>query len=339
MNALRDLLHKLARTKAFRPFATVFETLDGIVFGPTEVTVGAPHVVDNIEIKRYMSFAIIALLPSTVAAIVFFGFRVLAIIIASYVAGGVVEVTFAIIRKRHIEEGFLVTGLIFPLVLPPTTPIWVVVVGIAFGVFFGKEVFGGTGRNIFNPALVGRLFITIAFPEIMSSSWQAPFTDAITAATPLASFKSAGEIAPYLDLLIGNVAGSTGETSVLLILLGGALLLAFGIIKWHIPVFYVATVFLLSWAMGQDPIFHILAGGLMLGAFFMATDYVTGPLTTQGRIIFAVAAGVLVVLIRVLGNMPEGVNYSILIMNAFTPLIDRYVRQRPFGLVKSKGRG
>ena len=143
----------------------------------------------------------------------------------------------------------------------------------------------------------------------------------------------------YKALFFGNVAGSVGETSALLILIGGAILLAFGIIKWHIPVFYVATVFLMSWAMGQDPLFHILSGGLMLGAFFMATDYVTGPLTTRGRIVFAVAVGVLTMLIRVLGNMPEGVNYSILIMNAFTPLIDRYVRPRPFGLVKSKGRG
>jgi Na+-transporting NADH:ubiquinone oxidoreductase subunit NqrB len=225
MKKMQELLHAAAKTKLLKPFAAVFETLDGIVFGPTEITAGAPHVVDNIEIKRYMSMAIIALLPSTVAAVVFFGWRVLLMILASYVAGGIVEVAFALIRKREIEEGFLVTGLIFPLVLPPTTPIWVVAAGCAIGVFFGKEVFGGTGRNIFNPALVGRLFITIAFPQIMSASWQQPFSDAITTATPLATYKTAGELTGLMDLFLGNVAGSIGEVFRIGIILGGAFLM------------------------------------------------------------------------------------------------------------------
>jgi len=158
----------------------------------------------------------------------------------------------------------------------------------------------------------------------------------VTTATPLSeSFATAlsrGEL--YRALFFGNVAGSVGETSALLIMIGGAILLAFGLIKWQVPVFYIGTVALLSFFLGQDPLFQILAGGLMLGAFFMATDYVTSPLTTGGKIIFAVGAGVLVVLIRTWGSMPEGVCYSILLMNAFTPLIDRYVRPKPYGYVK-----
>ena len=341
MNGLRGSLHKLAQKKVFRPFAALFETLDGIVFGPTEVTLGAPHVVDHIEIKRYMSFAIIALLPSTIAAVIFFGWKVLAIILASYVAGGVVEVTFAIIRKRHIEEGFLVTGLIFPLVLPPTTPIWVVVVGISVGVFFGKEVFGGTGRNIFNPALVGRLFITIAFPEIMSSSWQQPFADAITSATPLAAFKSAGDITPYLDLLIGNVAGSMGEVFRIGIIFGGVFLMISKVSNWRVPVFYLASVVFFGFIGNlvapesiAPPIFQLLSGGLLYGAMFMATDPVTSPFNREAKIIFGVLCGLITVIIRSFSGYTEGVMFSIIFMNALTPLIDHFVVKTKFRTAK-----
>jgi electron transport complex protein RnfD len=240
-----------------------------------------------------------------------------------------------------MDGSAIVTALLFVLVLPPRTPLWVVLVGSIFSIAIVKEAFGGLGYNIFNPALAGRAFVTISFAGALSR-WIAPtsswLADAVTTATPLGEGFTTALTKPelYEALFFGNVAGSVGETSALLILIGGAILLAFGIIKWHIPVFYVATVFVMSLIMGQDPIFHILAGGLMLGAFFMATDYVTSPLTTVGRIIFAVGAGVLVMLIRRFGNMPEGVNYSILLMNAFTPLIDRYTRPRPYGFVKPK---
>jgi Na+-transporting NADH:ubiquinone oxidoreductase subunit B/electron transport complex protein RnfD len=187
---LQAWLHSLSEVPVFRPFKTIFETIDGVVFGPRETSPGAPHFADCIELKRYMGMVLIALLPTTFAVLYFYRLQAIKIILASYIAGGIVEVAFALIRKKDIEEGFLVTGLIFPLTLPPTTPVWVVVVGSVFGVFFGKEVFGGTGRNIFNPALVGRLFITIAFPKIMSASWQAPFSDAITSATPLSVYKA-----------------------------------------------------------------------------------------------------------------------------------------------------
>ena len=184
-------------------FKPVFDAVDAALFGTDKTTTAAPHIVDHLDIKRYMSFVILALVPSVVASVIFFGLRVLFMIAVSYAVGGTIEVIFAIVRKKEIHEGFFVTGLIFPLVLPPTTPLWVVAVGIAFGIFFGKEVFGGTGRNIFNPALVGRLFITIAFPAIMTAFWRVPFTDAITTATPLTTYKSEHTLTPYMDLILG----------------------------------------------------------------------------------------------------------------------------------------
>ena len=161
-------MDRLYAVRRLSPLKPVLNAADAALFGTDETTGDRPHIADSIDLKRYMLAVIIALLPSTLASIYFFGWRVVWMIIVSYVAGGLVEVIFAIVRKQEIHEGFFVTGIIFPLVLPPTTPLWIVAVGVIFGVFFGKEVFGGTGRNVFNPALVGRLFITIAFPTIMT---------------------------------------------------------------------------------------------------------------------------------------------------------------------------
>jgi len=306
----------------------------------------APHLRGRMSIARDMYLVVLALFLPTIGAVYFFGLYVLLMLVVGVASAVLTEYVAKRMRRKpfFMDGSAVVTGLLFVLILPPRTPLWIVVVGSIFSIAIVKEAFGGLGFNIFNPALAGRAFVSVSFAGSLGR-WIAPTTswlaDAVTAPTPLGEGFATTLTKPelYKALFFGNVAGSVGETSALLILIGGAILLAFGIIKWHIPVFYIATVFLLSWVMGQDPVMHILAGGLMLGAFFMATDYVTGPLTTRGRIIFAVAVGVLTVLIRVLGNMPEGVNYSILIMNAFTPLIDRYVRPRPFGLVKSKGRG
>ena len=243
MKFVKTMLTNLSKKKQLRRFKTIFETMDGIIFGAQEVTVGAPHIKDNIEIKRYMSFVIIALLPTAVASIVFYGWHAVFVILASYIAGGIVEVAFAIIRKRHIEEGFLVTGLIFPLVLPSTlvmeidghTYLWIAAVGSAFGTFFGKEMFGGTGRNIFNPALVGRLFITIAFPSIMSARFQVPptqflgpVTDMITSATPLKTYFADQALVNVKDLLLGTglATGAMGETFRIGIIAGGLFLIA-----------------------------------------------------------------------------------------------------------------
>ena len=332
MKMIKSLFDGLKKTRVLRPVRPVIETLEGIVLGSPETTSQAPHFLDHIEIKRYMSTVILAMIPTTVAAVVFFGWYVLAMILTSYVVGGIIEVLFALIRKKEIEEGFLVTGLIFPLILPPTAPLWVVAVGIAFGVFFGKEVFGGTGRNIFNPALVGRIFITIAFPQIMSATWRTPFSDAITAATPLAVYRSTQGAAPYLDLLLGQVAGSTGEVFRIGIIAGAVLLMITRVSSWRITLSYLASVAAFAFighSLGPQtfapPLFQLLAGGVLFGAVFMATDPVTSPATKPGKLIFGFGCGIITVLIRTFSGFTEGVMFSIVIMNAFTPLIDNTV--------------
>ncbi len=331
LQRLRPLLYGLRKIELLRPFETIFETIEGIVFGIADSTPGAPHVLDNIELKRYMSVAIVALVPSTLAAVLFFGFDAIRIIAASYVAGGIVEVLFALIRKKDIEEGFLVTGLIFPLTLPPTVPTWMVVVGSVFGVFFGKEVFGGTGRNIFNPALVGRLFMTIAFPQAMSASWQAPFSDAITSATPLSVFKSAHEFTPLLKLMFGLTGGSMGELFRVGIILGGIFLMATKVANWRIPVTYLATVLVVSLpgsvfiSQIAAPLPQLFSGGLLFGAMFMMTDPVTSPYTRMGKYIFGFLCGLLTIIIRAFSGYTEGVMFSIIFMNALTPLLDHIV--------------
>jgi len=218
-----------------------------------------------------------------------------------------------------------------------------VAIGSIFAIGIVKEAFGGLGHNIFNPALGGRAFMSVSF-SMQMTTWIKPmgFTaDAITSATPLSeSFVwQADKLSLYQALFLGDVAGSLGETSALFIIIGGIFLLARGIINWRIPAVYIGMVALMAVALGHDPLFYILSGGLMLGAFFMATDYVTSPLTNRGKIVFAVALGVLTVMIRHFGGMPEGVCYSILFMNAITPLIDRFIKVRPYGLVKKVASG
>jgi Na+-transporting NADH:ubiquinone oxidoreductase subunit B/electron transport complex protein RnfD len=214
-------------------------------------------------------------------------------------------------------------------------------VGIAFGVFFGKEVFGGTGRNIFNPALVGRIFITIAFPELMSARWQKPFSDAVTAATPLGLFKTGRELTPLVDLLLGQVTGSMGELFRLGVLAGGLLLILTRVANWRVPLAYLGSVALLSWVgnlflpeMIAPPQFQLLAGGLLFGAFFMATDPVSSPSTRAGKWVFGVGCGVVTLLIRHFSGFGEGVMFSILFMNAFSPLIDALVLNAKYRTAK-----
>lgn len=324
-----DKLNGLIRENRYLSKLTpILTATDELFFGTDKVTT-LPHIVDHIDIKRFMSFVIIALLPVTLASVYFWGPRVIAIIMVSYIFGGLVEVAFAVFRRKDIHEGFLVTGLIFPLTLPPTVPLWVVAVGVMFGVLFGKEVFGGTGRNIFNPAIVGRVFLTIAFPNIMTMHWREPFTDAVTSATPLALFKNHSIITPYLDLLLGNSAGCIGETFRIAIIAGGLFLILTRIIDWRLPLAYVTIVSIFpflsnhllhtQFAAGLFPVF---SGGLLLGAFFMATDPVTSPFTKPGRWIAGILLGILTVLIRGLSGYVEGVMFSILIVNALSPLID-----------------
>ncbi|GFP23379.1 Na+-translocating ferredoxin:NAD+ oxidoreductase subunit D, partial [Candidatus Hakubella thermalkaliphila] len=232
-------------------------------------------------------------------------------------------------RKFTMDGSAILTGLLLALSLPPTVPIWMPVVGAAFGIAIGKCVFGGLGHNIFNPALVGRVFLATSWP-VMMTRWVTPF-EAVTTATPLALWKAEKIYVPARDLFFGNIGGSIGETSALAILVGGIFLIVMRYIDWRTPLSYMGTVGLMMWLLGEDPIFHALAGGLLLGAFFMATDYVTTPLTKKGKVIFGLGAGIIVVLIRMVGGYPEGVAFSILLMNAFTPLIDQVTKPRVYG--------
>lgn len=332
MKMIRSVIDKAYEVKLLSKFKPVLDAADAIFFGTDETTAAAPHLVDNLDIKRYMTFVIIALMPSALASIYFYEWAAVKIIMVSYVAGGLVEVTFAIVRKKEVHEGFFVTGMIFPLTLPPTVPLWVVAVGVIFGVLFGKEVFGGTSRNIFNPALVGRLFITIAFPSIMTTSWRMPFTDAITSATPLSLFKTTQTLTPWIDQLMGRTAGSMGEIFRIGIILGGLFLMWTRVSDWRIPLSYLGSVLILS-GIGSyffpvkvaPPHFQLLAGGLLLGAMFMATDPVTSPFTMTGKFIAGILCGFLTVLIRGFSGYVEGVMFSIVLMNAFTPIIDHVV--------------
>lgn len=302
----------------------------------------APHIWRGFSTSKIMYIVVAALLFPTAAGIYFFGYYAIYIILASIITAVLTEFVIKKLRKkRFIMDGSaVITGLLFALILPPRLPLWMVVLGAFFSIAVAKEAFGGLGYNIFNPALAGRAFLSVCFPKEMTT-WVLPphFNyDAVTGATPLAEnfVPQADKLASYKNLFFGNIGGSLGETSVMLILIGAAVLFAFRIIDWRIPTFYIGTVALGSLLVGKDVLFQILAGGLMIGAFFMATDYVTSPVTGNGRIIFGVGLGVLTVLIRNFSNMPEGVCFSILIMNAFTPLIDKYVRIKPFGFYKKK---
>jgi len=302
----------------------------------------APHIWGGFSTSKTMFIVVFALLFPTGAAIYFFGYYAIYIILTSVATAVLSEFLIKKVRKkRFIMDGSaVVTGLLLALTLPPRLPLWMVVIGAFFSIAIVKEAFGGLGYNIFNPALAGRAFLSVCFPKEMTS-WVLPphFNyDAITGATPLNDnfVYHADKLTLYKDLFFGNRGGSLGETSVLLILIGAAILLVLRIIDWKIPVIYIGIVALGSFLMGKDVLLQIMAGGLMIGSFFMATDYVTSPVTSKGRIIFAAGLGVLTVLIRNFSNMPEGVCFSILIMNAFVPLMDKYIRVKPFGFIGKK---
>ncbi len=302
----------------------------------------SPYLWKGFSTTKIMYLVVLALLLPAAAAIYFFGLYALYIIIASVATCFLTEFVIKKLRKKKfINDGSaVITGILLALIVPPRMPIWMVVVGAFFSIAVVKEAFGGLGHNIFNPAIAGRAFLAICFPAHITE-WIAPTNfrmDAVTTATPLSPdfTYTASQAELYWDLFLGNTGGSMGETSAMLIILGGVLLLALRIINWRIPVFYIGTVALFSYIIGEDPLFHILAGGLMIGAFFMATDYVTSPVTANGKIIFGVGLGIITVLIRNYGVLPEGVAFSILIMNAFTPLIDRYLKLKTLGLQKKK---
>ena len=349
------------KLQAFHP---VFGALEHFLFAPSAATIGVPHIRDPLDLKRFMSMVIISVVPCVLAAFYLFGLRFLAMIIVSYAAGLTVEALFSIVRKEDINEGFFVTGILWPLILPPTLPLWMVGLGVAFGVLIAKELFGGTGRNVFNPALVGRCFLALAYPKQMAASFLEPShdvagrwltwvdgstADAISSATPLTLAKQ-GEMFDTWDMFLGNVSGSAGETSALLIILGGGFLLLTRVANWRTVVAVIASFFALTATLVAcdkvtynmpgvfgPVLWHVFAGGLLFGAFFMATDPVTSPTTNAGKWMYGILIGSVTVLIRNFTGYMEGVTFAILLGNIVAPILDEIVISVRLRRLRSEG--
>lgn len=303
----------------------------------------SPHIRSGVTTRRLMLDVIIALVPASAAGIYFFGLRA-AILIAVTVASCVVFEYLtrkALKRSNTISDlSAVVTGLLLALNLPPELPLWMAIIGSLFAIVIVKQLFGGIGQNFLNPALAARAFLLISYGTKMTT-WTQPSTntvvDAVSFATPLGALKEGGQLPELIDMFIGRTGGSMGETSALALIIGGVYLLARGVITWHIPVIYIGSAGLFAWILGPegiftgDPLFNILAGGLMIGAIYMATDYTTSPMTVKGMVIYAAGCGILTILFRRYTNMPEGVSYAILLMNVAVPIIDRYTKPGRFG--------
>jgi len=364
MKALRKLLDKqkphFEKGGKFQKFHSAFDSVETLLFVPDKVTFSGAHIRDAIDMKRTMIVVFISLIPALLFGMWNIGFqhfssygqdpgfvpeflygflKMLPIIIVSYVVGLGIEIVFAQIKGHEVNEGFFVSGLLIPMIVPPETPLWQVAVAVAFAVVFGKEVFGGTGMNIVNPALTARAFLFFAYPGDMSGDkvWIADKLDGFSGATPLgnALVGNFDAIPSPHDMFMGFIPGSNGETSVLMIVIGAVILLATGIGNWRI----MFSVFLGGIVMGllfnlwganeymELPFYyHLLMGGFAFGAVFMATDPVTATQTTKGMYIYGFLIGVIAILIRVFNPAyPEGVMLAILLMNVFAPLIDHYV--------------
>ncbi len=311
------------------------------------VVSGTPHVRSKESIQSIMRNVIIALVPATAMGIYYFGLKALILIVAAIVSAVFFEWLYEKITKKPVtisDLSAVVTGLLLAMNLPASAPVWVPIVGSAFAIIFAKQLFGGLGQNFINPALAGRAFLLASYPTEMTT-WTAPTgfsgADAVAVATPLSQLK-AGELTTSLgDLIVGNVGGCIGETCAIALIIGGIYLLYKHVISWKIPVIYIATVFILFAVIGRHgvrmPLQEIMAGGVMLGGIFMATDYASSPVTPKGQVIFAIGAGLITYLIRTFGGYPEGVSYSILLMNVCVPLIERFTEPTIFGaLPKTK---
>ena len=315
--------------------------MDKLIISPS------PHIHGGDSIEKNMRGVILALMPALLVGFYFFGFGALIVTLTSVISCVLFEYLiqrFMLKTKPTIHDGSaIVTGVLLAMNLPANIPFWMVILGALFAIGVAKMSFGGLGNNPFNPALAGRVFLLISFPVAMTT-WPVPsplsitYLDAATGATPLSTLKgSHAEIPQLLDLLTGNMGGSLGEVSAVAILLGLVYLLVRKIITWHIPVSILLTVavftgilYLANPEEFASPTFHLLTGGLMLGAVFTATDYATSPMNKRGMVIYGVGIGVITVVIREFGAYPEGVSFAILIMNAFTPLINHYIKPRRF---------
>jgi electron transport complex protein RnfD len=316
-------------------------------------TSAAPHLRTKNSTKKVMIDVLIALIPAAIFAVWAFGLKALYIILLSTISAELLEfVTMRFLRKRKDftpDFSASVTGLLLGLNLSLAVTWYHVLIGVLVAIILGKHVFGGLGQNIFNPALVGRVFLVVSFPIAMTT-WDIPFnnTELITSATPLGLLASSGPAEAlqnysYMDMFLGKIPGSIGEISALALIIGFVYLVIRKRIKLMVPITYISSVFIMTgilWLINPDsyatPLFHLLAGGLLLGAFFMATDMVTSPMTMKGQFVFGLGIGLLTVIIRVFGAFPGGVSFAILIMNAFVPLIDLWTKPRIYG-TKLKG--
>lgn len=299
----------------------------------------SPHIRHDETTQKIMLDVIIALLPALVASVFYFGFNSVILLVAAVASAVITEFLCQKAMKRPTTVSDLsavVTGILLAFNLPASAPWWVAVAGSAFAIAIVKQIFGGIGFNFLNPALAGRAFLMSSWSTHVAGGFIDPVTDAVSSATPLTIIKSgaAGKLPSIWDMFMGNIPGVIGETSSILIILGGIYLIYRGTIKWIIPAVYVGTVAVI--ALLTDGVsllpYHLFGGGLMLGAFFMATDYATSPVTDKGKVIFAVGAGALTMLIRKIGGYPEGVSYAILLMNILTPMINMYVQPKVFGV-------
>lgn len=334
---------------------------DNKTAAPLKVVSTSPHAHSGASVQRIMLDVIIALMPALIAAIYFFGWDAARLTTACVTACVVTEALCRKAMQRDLgifDLSAVVTGILLAFNLPPSLPTWMAVVGSVLAVGVAKQLFGGIGYNPFNPALVGRVALLISFPVAMTkwSEWRIPSPidiEALTTATPLGltktSLLSSGVIPYHLSpgmiwqMFLGDINGCIGEVSAVALLLGGAYMLYRRVISWHTPGAYIGTVAVISgilWVIDREhnlpPQFHLLAGGLMLGAIFMATDMVTSPVTKKGMLVFGAGCGLLTVVIRRWGGYPEGVSFAILLMNAITPLINRATRPRVFGHSKKK---
>lgn len=301
----------------------------------------SPHIKGNETVSSIMLDVIIALFPALIVSVYLFGWYSLMLVLISVIFCVGTEFFSQKIFGKEItinDLSAVVTGILLAFVLPPGSPWWLVAVGAVLSILLGKQIFGGLGHNPFNPVLVGRAVLLVSWP-IQMTTWTTPF-DGITSASPLDIVKMGldNPLPSYWDLFLGNRVGCLGETSTLALLIGAAYLLYKKQIKIHTPLFFILTVGIFSILMGGDGLFNVMSGGLILGAFFMATDIVTSPLTKSGKIFFGIGCGLLTILIRFKGGTPEGVCYAILIMNMLVPLIDQYTKPKRFGTVSLRSK-
>ena len=299
----------------------------------------SPHIRSKVTTRSVMLDVLIALCPTLIAAGILFGLRALAVVAVTVGACVLSEFVTEKLLRRSVTVGDLsacVTGLILAFNLPANVPLWQAALGGVFAIVVVKQLFGGLGYNFANPAISARIMLLISFSSSMAAAAAPVLTDAVTGATPLAVMAGSEGVMPSTwQLLLGLHGGALGETCSLTLLLGGAYLLLRRDISWHTPVAFIGTVFVLSWLLGRNPVQEVLTGGLLLGAFFMATDYVTTPATGAGRLVFGFGCGLITILIRVWGTYPEGVSFSILLMNILTPYIEKWTRRKVIGGAKA----